>query len=691
MIGSVALEWSYRHPLAQCSSPYSTEKMAVLKLVLLFSFALFILILLSDDAKAFPDGKTSARTNHKKKIKVKPIQANLGATCRLKCKIPSKTSEVLWFKDGLLLNITKSSGYQIKRRSKQKREFLKIIKISQNNCGLFECLVRKSGKHGAWRIVLSDGNGVKCKRTRRETDKTPVCGKAGKGKTCANSRFPNCKSFAGPPKDFNTAVFIHKGKPVIQIGWKPPDIGYNDLWGYQVHILGFAGHAGFQRCIQINSKEDKEPYHTFNYIKFGSEYRLILQSLPSKEMVEKKVYVKEKCEFKEFKMHTSCCFISDLNSTVDTDRGTISLFWSIHCADQSIDIKRFRVAWTNLQNPEKCSGLQTFRNDISEISRYNYSIILSEECQQHNYSIKVIGVHESNETTRKARIMVSYPQKIAKVSATTVWGNKSDDSTKVFVAVAGVIFGVALVALFFVYKYCFTKVVYKLPNPSQRIAVSSDHSPSRSGEPLLDEGIKRVFLMSARCCQQCKWVVHCLGELLTSTGLVEVRADLWSENEISSGVVRWYEEEIREAKCVVVLASSKMARWKKRTKELDAESDDLLDITAQLNLVSGEIIRDPNSPKFIPAYFKYNGEPKDIPDFLSSRLAYKLPNDLNRLIYHVLNIEAIQPYRTRPIVVLGGSDHPFESRKVDLLQAIAEADEEHLRIESEKNNRSSVA
>lgn len=79
--------------------------------------------------------------------------------------------------------------------------------------------------------------------------------------------------------------------------------------------------------------------------------------------------------------------------------------------------------------------------------------------------------------------------------------------------------------------------------------------------------------MSARCCDKCKWVVHCLGKVLTSTGMVEVRADLWSEIEISSSVVRWYEEEIREANCVVVLASSKMARWKQRTVS-NMNSDD---------------------------------------------------------------------------------------------------------------------
>lgn len=63
-------------------------------------------------------------------------------------------------------------------------------------------------------------------------------------------------------------------------------------------------------------------------------------------------------------------FITNLNSTVDLARGSISLFWGIQCASQSINTKRFRyqVAWTNLQFPMECSGQQTFQNAVSEVS-----------------------------------------------------------------------------------------------------------------------------------------------------------------------------------------------------------------------------------------------------------------------------------------------------------------------------------
>jgi hypothetical protein len=80
--------------------------------------------------------------------------------------------------------------------------------------------------------------------------------------------------------------------------------------------------------------------------------------------------------------------------------------------------------------------------------------------------------------------------------------------------------------------------------------------------------------MGARCCEKCNWVVHCLGDLLTSTGLVEVRTDLWSLGEIAPGVLRWYEEEIREAKCVVVLASDKMTKWNRNEMVSDRNNVD---------------------------------------------------------------------------------------------------------------------
>lgn len=104
----------------------------------------------------------------------------------------------------------------------------------------------------------------------------------------------------------------------------------------------------------------------------------------------------------------------------------------------------------------------------------------------------------------------------------------------------------------------------------------------------------------------------------------------------------------------------------------------VLSIQAQLNYVSGEMAQDPNSPKFISAYFSYNGQRSDVPQFLNSRLHHKLTKDLDRLLFHVLNIEAIQPRRTQPIAILGGTPE-FNSNKEDLFRAISEAKEHHMR------------
>ena len=107
----------------------------------------------------------------------------------------------------------------------------------------------------------------------------------------------------------------------------------------------------------------------------------------------------------------------------------------------------------------------------------------------------------------------------------------------------------------------------------------------------------------------------------------------------------------------------------------------MLPIRAQLDLVAGEITKEPNTPKFISAYFAYSGQSADVPTFLNSRLTHKLTKDLDRLIFHVLNIEAIQPHRTQPIAVIGGTE--FDSKKEDLVLAVSQAKDHHA---SQDNN-----
>lgn len=102
-----------------------------------------------------------------------------------------------------------------------------------------------------------------------------------------------------------------------------------------------------------------------------------------------------------------------------------------------------------------------------------------------------------------------------------------------------------------------------------------------------------------------------------------------------------------------------------------------LQIKCQLNFVRGNIAQNPDTRRFIPAFFTCNGTKKDIPDFLSDRWSHKLPKEVDRVIFRVLNVEKIQPYRFQPIVVMGGNGHPFDERKKELERAVHEAEIYH--------------
>ena len=102
-----------------------------------------------------------------------------------------------------------------------------------------------------------------------------------------------------------------------------------------------------------------------------------------------------------------------------------------------------------------------------------------------------------------------------------------------------------------------------------------------------------------------------------------------------------------------------------------------LKIKCQLNFIRGNIANNPDSPRFIPAFFTCNGSKKDIPDFLCDRWSHRLPKEVDRVIFHVLNVEKIQPYRTQPIVVMGGNGHPFDEKKKELEWAVQEAEIYH--------------
>lgn len=91
----------------------------------------------------------------------------------------------------------------------------------------------------------------------------------------------------------------------------------------------------------------------------------------------------------------------------------------------------------------------------------------------------------------------------------------------------------------------------------------------------------------------------------------------------------------------------------------------------------GQIAQNPDVHRFIPAFFTSSGSKKNIPEFLTSRWSHKLPKEVDRVIFHLLNVEKIQPYRTQPIIVMGGNGHPFDDKKKELEIAVQDAEMYH--------------
>ncbi|KXJ22435.1 uncharacterized protein LOC110252588 [Exaiptasia diaphana] len=612
-----------------------------------------------------------------KKIQIKTILASIGANCKLRC--PIRLSEnVQWYINGKLLNHTQETAkFSIKRR--HRKEILKISKVMIQDGGTYSCSVNDITT--SWRVIVKKDKKSGC-RPKRHTPASDECPKRSGTKPltyCTQAlNFEKCSSFAGVPQDFKVIEFLHKRKPVIQAGWKMPRTGNNDLWGYDLELVGHRGDLGERQCVEIYQKD--LTYWNFMNLKFGAEYNVKLRSLPSNTFHKLKIKIKEKCQYEKFKLESAaCCLLSDENSTLVADEGKILLSWKVQCPENGISLNRFTIYWSNLQlfNSQKCTDEATFnQHPISEA--FNYTIHLNEECQRYNYSIKVYGRDSNNTRTDKGvRIVVAFPENTVPIQPPpSPKKSGSDDSDlKIIVAVFGVLLGSALVALFFVYRRFCGTVKLELPQNA-----NDSHGDNNDGALIMKE--KRVFIIHARCCDKCDWVIHCLAKLLNSTNAIEANVDLWHLQDIASDPMRWYGMEVANADGVVILASHHMKKLYD-CRDTPKTTKDLLPVKAQLNFVAGEIRQEPGSRKFISAYFSYNGQQTDFPSFLNSRLAHKLLKDLDRFIFHLLRIEAIQPYRTQPIAILGGTP-AFNSKKEDLLRAISEANEYH--VTKDQNN-----
>ena len=64
--------------------------------------------------------------------------------------------------------------------------------------------------------------------------------------------------------------------------------------------------------------------------------------------------------------------------------------------------------------------------------------------------------------------------------------------------------------------------------------------------------------MHSNCCEECNWVVIWFGNILRNTGLLDVKLDLLDTLDILPNKPLYYEKQIGESDCVVIIASGFM-------------------------------------------------------------------------------------------------------------------------------------
>ncbi|EDO47101.1 predicted protein [Nematostella vectensis] len=540
------------------------------------------------------------------------VRAEEGSPLRLRCTFTSDALQDVWFKDYTILNTSKSEHLIVKRRKKKNGKRMSVLVFSK---------ISRRDK-GLYLCVLQKKVQAAWKVTmtdqdgrqnRKAKDLDPPCGKP---------RRQNCKA---------------------------------DLWGYEVNIVSHYNHAGHQECYQINSVSITE--FNFSGLNYESEYEVRVQSLPTYDRNQKRNLKK---------VYLYLGIVTNMSAHYNKSSGSIEVTWDTWCNKESL--AGAEILWASIQDTQKCHGSKIVMKST------NCAIKLPKHCQQFNYSVRAYGVTHDNKTTiHDQRVFVNIPPTVLTVVSTA----EPDTNTPHIIAIlAGGIAGVvmALALVYFIYKKYYNIIYIELPggqdynNPHQEELEDNlihNHAP-----------LRRVFLQHTPCCEKCDCVITCMGMMLNSTGLVNARADLWCQQEITRGVTNWYEAEVRQADCVVVIASRKTPRDAQLNARRTDQEDPRLTIM-QLNLIRGELFHHPNSTKFLPSYFMYNGAEHNVPQFLKNRVIFELPGDLNRLMYNVLNIEKYQPRLSRKILLLGGEGHPYERAKEDLEIAIASAETEH--------------
>ncbi|XP_068719513.1 uncharacterized protein [Montipora capricornis] len=454
--------------------------------------------------------------------------------------------------------------------------WLKIKNADRNNSGLYSFMINGSVVK-QWRVYVkgfiqgSEPTSLPCGGPHHSEWSACV--------SFRKKRYPNCKSFPGPPLNVTVRPEIHSEKPVAHVKWEPPKKRRGYLWGYQVHIVGKNRHIGYTMCVQINNETGTQYIHKQG-MRYRATYQVFVQSMPALHDGADKNQVSREITFPA----------SPLLTTTKTRA-----------------------------NADEASPLLTTTTTRTNADKARSSALM-------------------------------------------------DNTSKIIIAVFCGFLGVVVCICFAVYRVYFQQVRVTLPD-------SSEYKPSPDQALLnCDSGRKRVFILHTRCCDKCSHVVHCFAAVLRSTDLIEPSIDMWNTLDISPNVPRWYEEQVEKSDHVIVLGSRYMYR---RCQNSSEEGDDPLQIKCPLNFVRENIAQNPDTRRFIPAFFTCNGSKKDIPGFLSDRWIHKLPKEVDRVIFRILDVEKIQPHRYQPIVVMGGNGHPFDERKKEMEKAVFEAEKYH--------------
>ncbi|XP_044174079.1 Down syndrome cell adhesion molecule homolog isoform X1 [Acropora millepora] len=279
---------------------------------------------------------------------------------------------------------------------KGKEKFwLKIRKADIRNSGLYSFMINGSVLR-QWEVHV----------TRGYEEPFSSCGRPLRRQVthCVHDSYPDCKSFPGSPLNVNVSSHSLKGKPIIEVTWEPPTKGRNDLWGYQVHVVGKDFHAGHSQCQQINNKTGNLHSKFTKHIRYGAAYQVIVQSMPwyssedgaDTNEVSREIRLIDMCEIRSKSLQ--CCSL--INVTAEYSDKKITLAWGLPLQEECRQLDIFRVRWTNLQKPKQCVGKREIKG------KFNYTIHLNKECSRFNYSIKLDGGSKKADQWSKTSKMI---------------------------------------------------------------------------------------------------------------------------------------------------------------------------------------------------------------------------------------------------------------------------------------------